>query len=76
MKYLKSAILLVFFCVSLQNPTDPRKLPLYVGRGYDLLEGNPLSNKVDPGFSQGIFAFNYDKKKTTDDERYLIPDET
>lgn len=72
----KFCIILGLFLVTLQAFADPpRKLPIYVGRGYDLLEGNPLSNKVDPGFSQGIFAFNYNKEKTTDDDRYLIPDE-
>lgn len=27
------------------------KLPLFIGKGYDILEGNPLSSEgVDPGF--------------------------
>lgn len=50
MQFLKVVAILGLFCLSLQTLADPRKLPLYVGRGYDLLEGNPLSNKVDPGF--------------------------
>ncbi len=28
------------------------KLPLYIGKGYDILKGNPLSSEgVDPGFA-------------------------
>jgi len=62
MKPIHIVLLLV---VTLQSPTDLPKLPLYIGRGYDLLEGNPLSNKVDPGFSHGIFLFKYNQKKIT-----------
>lgn len=48
---LKSFLFLTFIVfVHLQTNADPPKLPLYVGRGYNLLVGNPLSNQVDPGF--------------------------
>ena len=44
-------ILLIFTTIASELQLDDLpKLPLYVGRGYDVLEGNPLSNKVDPGF--------------------------
>ena len=47
---------------------------MYVGRSYNLLMGNPLSNEVDPGFMDSIFDFTYKKNLTTDDGKYLIPD--
>ena len=53
---------------------DPHRLPLYVGRSYDLLTGNPLSDQVDPGFEHSIFEFSYNSKATTEDGKYLVPD--
>lgn len=30
----------------------PPRLPLYIGKGYNILHGNPISsNGVDPGFN-------------------------
>ncbi len=57
-----------------QSVSDPPKLPLYVGRGYNLLVGNPLSNQIDPGFEHAIFDFTYNKKTLTEDGKYMIPD--
>lgn len=38
------------------------KLPMYIGNGYDVLTGNPLSGEgVDPGFQHEIFEFSYFK---------------
>lgn len=38
------------------------RLPLYIGKGYDILVGNPLSEEgVDPGFQHEIFEFAYTK---------------
>ena len=69
-------ILLIFTTIASELQLDDLpKLPLYVGRGYDVLEGNPLSSKVDPGFEQGIFVFKYNQKKVTEDGRYAIADE-
>ena len=70
--------LVILICVTIafgQSGNDPTRLPLYIGRGYDVLEGNPLSSKVDPGFEQGIFVLKYTEGKTTEDGRYLVPDE-
>lgn len=68
-------ILLCFLALTLLHVScDPPKLPLYAGRSYDLLTGNPLSNQVDPGFMHSIFDFTYNKKVTTEDGKYLIPD--
>lgn len=53
---------------------DPPKLPMFVGRSYDLLKGNPLSNEIDPGFLSPVFAYTYNNGETTSDGRYLIPD--
>lgn len=53
---------------------EPQRLPLYVGRSYDLLTGNPLSDQVDPGFDHSIFEFSYNNKATTEDGKYLVPD--
>lgn len=48
-------ILLCFLALTvLQVACDPPKLPLYAGRSYDLLTGNPLSDQVDPGFMHSI----------------------
>ena len=52
------------------------KLPSYLGKGYDLLKGNPFTDKVDEGFRASIFDFSYAKNLTTDDGKYLIPDHT
>ena len=70
--------LVILICVTIafgQSGNDPTRLPLYIGRGYDVLEGNPLSSKVDPGFAQGIFVLKYTEGKTTEDGKYLVPDE-
>lgn len=68
----------IVFCLVavalLQASCEPPKLPLYVGRGYDLLTGNPLSDQVDPGFEHSIFEFSYNDKITTEDQKYLVPD--
>ena len=38
------------------------KLPLFIGKGYNILLGNPLSGEgVDPGFQHVIFEFTYAK---------------
>ena len=47
---------------------------MYMGRSYNLLEGNPLTDQIDPGFSHEIFDWQYTKRETTEDGRYLVPD--
>ena len=68
-----SIICFILLCAALSLEETP-KLPIYVGRSYDLLLGNPLSDRVDPGFQHSIFDFTYNSKETTEDGRYLIPD--
>jgi hypothetical protein len=42
---------LVFTDIAPSMLTVPPKLPLYIGKGYNVLKGNPLSSEgVDPGF--------------------------
>jgi hypothetical protein len=62
-----------FLLVSLSS-CIPR-LPLHVGKGYDLFSGNPFTNKLDPGFRSQIFSFTYKSQQQTDDDSYLIPDD-
>ena len=50
-------------------------LPIFVARGYDALKGNPSTSSVDPGFRSEIFKFTYEKGKTTQDGKYIIPDQ-
>lgn len=57
-----------------EETDDTPRIPVYVGLGYDLLQGNPLSNYVDTGFGHPIFKFTYKNGSTTSDNRYLIPD--
>ena len=47
---------------------------MYLGLGYNIYKGNPLGDRIDPGFRSQLFAFSYDGGQTTDDNRYLIPD--
>ena len=52
------------------------RIPSYLGKGYHLIKGNPLSDKIDTGFRTEIFEFTFSKNLTTDDGKYLIPDHT
>ena len=53
------------------------KIPMYVGSSYHILYGNPKSEYgLDPGFYHPVFEFSYTKNKTTEDEKFQIPDET
>ena len=51
-------------------------LPIYIGRGYDLLKGNPSADYVDPGFREETMKYTFDKGKTTQDGKYVIPDQS
>lgn len=58
-------ILFVFIYIGLaftQTLEDPPKMPIFVGRAYDLLKGNPLNNEIDPGFLNPIFSFTYNNR--------------
>lgn len=71
---LDKAILVVLVLTAVSSQLELPKLPLYVGRSYNLLEGNPLSDQVDPGFQHSIFQFTYNDSETTEDGKFLIPD--
>lgn len=59
----------------LATPATPPRIPLYIGKGYDILLGNPLSSEdVDPGFRHEVFDFTFSKGETTEDGKYLLPD--
>ncbi len=51
------------------------KLPVFIGRSYNILEGNPLVDQMDPGFKYPIFQFTYQEQQTTEDGTYLVPDD-
>lgn len=77
---LKIRISFIFYIIAIQfiiisiNCQKPR-LPVYVGIGYDILQGNPFeSDGVDPGFKHTIFVNAYDKNQMTEDNSYLVPD--
>ncbi len=77
---MKAALLVVLALICLSSSEEPindealPKLPMYAGLGFNLIEGNPLSNSVDPGFKHPTVKLTYSKNKKTDDGRYLIPD--
>ena len=67
--------LLLVVCLVGHSLAETPKLPVYIGRGYNLLQGNPLSDTgVDPGFNHEIIQFTYNTGETTEDNRYLLPD--
>ena len=67
-------VLVLIVLASADKLGTPPKLPMYVGRSYNLLEGNPLNNAIDPGFEHAIFDFTYTKQQTTEDGKFLVPD--
>lgn len=72
-KYMKK--ILVIVCLILCT-FSIKTLPEYLGRGYNILIGNPFTNSKDEGFTNKYnpFTLSYDKSKTTSDGNYLIPD--
>jgi hypothetical protein len=41
-------------------PNTIPKIPLYIGKGYNILKGNPLSSEgVDPGFQHDVFVYTF-----------------
>eukprot|EP01084_Bolivina_argentea_P050123 92155_1 len=65
---------------TITSQNSKHKLPNigYLGRGYNLVKGNPQSiygkPAKDPGFESSIFDFSYTSGTRTSDEIYLIPD--
>ena len=53
MKFVKPnmiAFIVIMACI-MQFSACISRLPMYIGRGYDVLRGNPLSaDGIDPGF--------------------------
>lgn len=58
-------------CLNLPNIP---KIPNYLGKGYDIVFGNPTDVTVDPGFKYDVIVFDYKDKVTTEDKNFLIPD--
>ena len=53
---MKILILLALICVAF----GAQKLEMFIGRGYDILHGNPFDqNSLDPGFRSQIIDFEY-----------------
>lgn len=50
------------------------KIPSYLGKGYDIVYGNPSTNTIDPGFRYEVIAFDYKDGITTEDKKFLLPD--
>ena len=82
MKTLLLVLLLTVFTSSFVMETDQKeavnaqRIPSFLGKSYNLLKGNPLADKIDPGFGYTIFDFAYTQSRTTDDGRYMVPDFT
>ena len=67
-------ILLLFFS-SCSTINDLPKMPLYIGLGYNLADGNPINDEIDPGFGKIIFKVTYKKGEKTADNKYALPDD-
>lgn len=79
---LLGLFIIVCYATLIQNEEQTSEVsalplvPLYVGRGYYVLYGNPKSGKkIDPGFLEQAFEFTYLKNYSTPDNRYLVPDQ-
>ncbi len=57
-----------------QGCSNIPKIPSNLGKGYDIVFGNPSSNNVDPGFKFDVVAFDFKDGATTDDKKFLVPD--
>ncbi len=69
MKIVIVMILMILAC-------SIKKLPEYLGRGYNIMVGNPFTNSKDEGFTNKYnpFVLTYNLNKMTSDGSYLIPD--
>ena len=67
----------IFFCLlaTFVAVFCQKKLPIYVGLGYNLLSGNPLSDHVDPGFTHPVFRWTYNLNKVVEKDKYMVPDQ-
>lgn len=61
--------------ISSQGCKNADHIPSYLGKGYDILFGNPSTTTVDPGFRYEVVVFDYNKGITTEDKSFLIPDD-
>lgn len=66
---------LLLLCL-LASAISMKRLPEYLGRGYNIMVGNPFTNSKDEGFTNKYnpFVLSYDQGKTTSDGSFLIPD--
>jgi hypothetical protein len=72
LKYISLFIsILLVKSIECQNKN---KLAAYVGIGYDVVVGNPISDRIDPGFRVPIFNLTYTQDQYTNDNFYKIPD--
>ena len=69
------ALCLLVLRISSQPCSNLPKIPSYLGKGYDIVFGNPSTNTVDPGFRYEVVVFDYNKGITTEDRSFLIPDD-
>lgn len=79
MKAFESAcvilLLTALFQVQCQDDcSNIAKIPAYLGKGYDVVFGNPSSGGVDPGFKYDVFTLLYKNGDRTDSPQFLIPD--
>lgn len=57
---------LALISIHLAQAQAKPKIPLYIGKGYNILLGNPLSTEgIDPGYQNQIFDFTYYQNQTT-----------
>lgn len=56
------------------SSSNTPKIPSYLGKGYDIVFGNPSMNIVDPGFKFEVISFDYKNGVTTEDKKFLLPD--
>jgi|688.fasta_scaffold453656_1 hypothetical protein len=70
-------VLLILFCLLSQafseDCSNIPRIPSYLGRGYDIVLGNPLSSGVDPGFRYDVISFDYSGCNKTEDNKFLVP---
>lgn len=67
----KSALLLLICIVGCAYGDD---LPDFLGRGYNIMTGNPTSNSLDPGFRYNPFILKNSQQRKIDSTNYTYPD--
>ena len=57
-----------------QDCSNIAKFPMFLGRGYDIIYGNPSTNTIDSGFRAPVITFDYKDGTMTEDKKFMIPD--